>query len=109
MFEFNLFSNGQQEETMQQAQPVASIASEPPQIEKNPNAIDVTMIQQVAGSSAPFFRTKMLATIDAVEEYSWTRGEQGGLDWGFESMNKAFEGLNTGVFLVAGQSNIGMS
>lgn len=57
----------------------------------------------------PFFKTKMLKTIDEVDEYSWKRGEIGGLDWGFEGFNKAFEGLNTGVHLVAGQSNVGKS
>lgn len=58
-------------------------------------------------SYVPDFATKMLETIDEVDEYSWKRGEMGGLDWGFEKMNKAFEGLNTGVHLVAGASNIG--
>lgn len=82
--------------------PVTGLASDP-------NALTQDIIQQVAGDQEPFFRTKMLATIDEVEEYSWTRGELGGLDWGFESLNKAFEGLNTGVHLVAGQSNIGKS
>lgn len=57
----------------------------------------------------PFFQKQMLDTIQAVDEYSWARGEIGGLDWGFESFNKAFEGLNTGVHLVAGQSNVGKS
>lgn len=57
----------------------------------------------------PFFKTKMLQTIDEVDEYSWKRGEMGGLDWGFDSFNKAFEGLNTGVHLVAGASNVGKS
>lgn len=75
----------------------------------NPNEITPDLIQQVAGNTEPFFRTVMLSTIEAVEEYSWTRGELGGLDWGFDSLNKAFEGLNTGVHLVAGQSNIGKS
>ena len=62
-----------------------------------------------APAHEPFFKTKMLKTIDEVDEYSWNRGEIGGLDWGFESFNKAFEGLNTGVHLVAGQSNVGKS
>lgn len=57
----------------------------------------------------PFFKSKMLQTIDEVDEYSWSRGEMGGLDWGFDSFNKAFEGLNTGVHLVAGASNVGKS
>ncbi|BCT30434.1 DnaB-like helicase C-terminal domain-containing protein [Bacillus velezensis] len=75
----------------------------------NPNEITPELINEVAGDTEPFFRTRMLQTIDEVEEYSWSRGELGGLDWGFESLNKAFEGLNTGVHLIAGQSNIGKS
>lgn len=59
--------------------------------------------------TTPSFKTRMLETIDAVNEYSWSRGEIGGLDWGYESFNKAFEGLNTGVHLIAGQSNVGKS
>jgi replicative DNA helicase len=74
-----------------------------------PNALTPDLIRQISGDRPPFFRTRMLETIDRVEEYSWTRGEMGGLDWGFDSLNKAFEGLNTGVHLVAGQSNIGKS
>lgn len=59
--------------------------------------------------STPFFKTKMLQTIEDVDTYSWQRGEIGGLDWGFSMFNKAFEGLNTGVHLFAGQSNVGKS
>lgn len=57
----------------------------------------------------PFFKSKMLGTIREVKNYSWSRGEIGGLDWGVEQFNKAFEGLNTGVHLIAGQSNVGKS
>ena len=81
----------------------------PPTVESNPNEITPDLIREVAGDTEPFFRAKMLNTIDAVEEYSWNRGELGGLDWGFKTLNDAFEGLNTGVHLVAGQSNIGKS
>ncbi|MEI4282508.1 DnaB-like helicase C-terminal domain-containing protein [Tetragenococcus halophilus] len=52
---------------------------------------------------------KMLNRIDEVDAYSWARGELGGLDWGTEKLNEAFEGLNTGVHLFAGNSNIGKS
>lgn len=79
------------------------------QIDENPNEITPSIIKEVTGNKPPFYVTRMLDTIDSVEEYSWTRGEIGGLDWGFDGMNKAFEGLNTGVHLVAGQSNIGKS
>lgn len=57
----------------------------------------------------PPFATKMLKVIDEVNEYTWNRGELGGLDWGYESLNQAFEGLNTGIILVGGQSNVGKS
>jgi replicative DNA helicase len=57
----------------------------------------------------PFFKSKMLGTIRNVKNYSWSRGEIGGLDWGSEQFNKAFEGLNTGLHLIAGQSNVGKS
>lgn len=80
-----------------------------PQTNTNPNEITPEMIKGIAGDTEPFYRTKMLRTIDEVEEYSWNRGEMGGLDWGFDSLNKAFEGLNTGVHLIGGQSNIGKS
>lgn len=75
-----------------------------------PNVVEVPRAPINAMSDAnPFFKTKMLKTIDEVNEYSWNRGEIGGLDWGFEQFNKAFEGLNTGVHLFAGQSNVGKS
>ncbi|MFE4029316.1 DnaB-like helicase C-terminal domain-containing protein [Priestia sp. YIM B13551] len=86
-----------------------NVLNNPPGVENNPNEITPELIREVAGEQEPFFRTKMRQTIDEVEEYSWNRGELGGLDWGYESLNKAFEGLNTGVHLVAGQSNIGKS
>lgn len=57
----------------------------------------------------PLFQQSMLNTIKEMDEYAWRRGEMGGLDWGFDGLNKALEGLNTGVHLVAGQSNIGKS
>lgn len=57
----------------------------------------------------PKFVQKMLHNIDEVNKYTWSRGELGGLDWGFESLNQAYEGLNTGIHLVGGQSNTGKS
>lgn len=53
--------------------------------------------------------SNMSRSIQSVKEYCASRGELGGMNWGFESLNKAFEGLNTGVHLIAGQSNIGKS
>jgi len=56
----------------------------------------------------PLFRDMRQRILD-VKKYCEERGEMGGMDWGFESMNKAFEGLNAGVHLIGGQSNIGKS
>lgn len=63
--------------------------------------------ENFSGTNEPFFKTKMLNTIQEVDNYSWRRGEMGGMDWGFENLNKAFEGLNAGVHLIGGASNIG--
>lgn len=52
---------------------------------------------------------EMLQTIDYMDEYAWRKGEIGGLDWGIEGFNKAFDGLQTGLIMVAGQPNIGKS
>lgn len=99
---------GEADKPKENVVPFNTVAT-PPGFEMNPNEITPDLVREVAGDVVPFFRTKMLNTIDAVEEYSWNRGEMGGLDWGFDSLNKAFEGLNTGVHLIGGQSNIGKS
>jgi replicative DNA helicase len=52
---------------------------------------------------------EMLKSIEYVDDYSWRKGKMGGLDWGMESLNKAFDGLQPGLILVAGQPNIGKS
>jgi len=52
---------------------------------------------------------EMLETIDRVDEYCKNRGRLGGLDWGMQSLNKAFDGLNPGLILVAGSPNTGKS
>lgn len=51
---------------------------------------------------------EMFQNVKNVQQYCEERGEMGGMDWGFANMNKAFEGLNAGVHLIAGQSNIGI-
>jgi predicted ATP-dependent serine protease len=79
-----------------------------PEAQPNVTKVPIKAVCETDGYN-PFFKTKMLKTIDEVDEYSWQRGEIGGLDWGFEEFNKAFEGLNTGVHLFAGQSNVGKS
>ena len=52
---------------------------------------------------------EMLRTIEYMDEYAWRKGKLGGLDWGIESFNKAFDGLQSGLMFIAGQPNIGKS
>lgn len=52
---------------------------------------------------------EMLDTINNVDDYCKNRGKLGGLDWGMPSLNKAFDGLNPGLIIVAGQPNVGKS
>ena len=56
----------------------------------------------------PPFIQDTIRTIDAVDEYAWNRGVMG-LDMGFDCLNKAFNGLNTGVIIIGGPSNSGKS
>ena len=52
---------------------------------------------------------EMLDTINRVDEYCFNRGKLGGLDWGMESLNNAFEGLQPGLIVVGGSPNVGKS
>jgi replicative DNA helicase len=66
------------------------------QLDPKPDFNDLLPIQQ-----------EMLDTINQVDEYCFNRGKLGGLDWGMESLNKAFDGLQPGLIIVAGQPNVG--
>jgi replicative DNA helicase len=80
--------------------------------QQDPNSISREELNQILNNlpqEEPFFISYMRKAIKDVNEYSWRRGELGGLDWGFTSLNKAFEGVNTGLILVAGGSNLGKS
>lgn len=56
----------------------------------------------------PPFLSEMRTIIEEVDAYAWNRGIMG-LDSGFESINDAFNGLNTGVIIIAAGSNVGKS
>jgi replicative DNA helicase len=73
--------------------------------------VEVTkaMLDKMADNTIPPLFNNMRNRIKEMDEYAWKRGEMGGLDWGFEQLNKAFEGLNPGLILLAGQSNVGKS
>jgi replicative DNA helicase len=57
----------------------------------------------------PDIEQEMIDTINRVNEYALNRGSLGGFDTGFQLLNEAIEGLNTGLHLIAGQSNVGKS
>lgn len=75
--------------------------------EANDQPLELDLFKE--DEETPFFKRQMHDTIQKVREYSWKRGEIGGLDWGFDSLNKAFAGLNTGLHMIAAQSNVGKS
>lgn len=52
---------------------------------------------------------EMLQTIEYVDQYAWNKGKIGGLDWGIKAFNDAFDGLQPGLIMIAGQANIGKS
>lgn len=56
----------------------------------------------------PALIQEMVEEIERVDHYAWSRGSMG-LDFGYESLNRAFRGLNPGLHLVAGQANSGKS
>lgn len=57
----------------------------------------------------PDIQQEMVDTIHRMDEYAQSRGKLGGFDTGYQVLNEAIEGLNTGLHLVAGQSNTGKS
>lgn len=52
---------------------------------------------------------EMLHSIEAMDEYCKNKGALGGLSWGMTSFNKAFDGLQPGLILIAGAPNTGKS
>jgi replicative DNA helicase len=55
------------------------------------------------------FEQEMLSIIDNVEQYNWSRGSLGGLSFGDDMFNEAFNGLQPALYILAGQPNIGKS
>ena len=54
----------------------------------------------------PPYIQEMLQKIQDMDIYAQNRGTMG-LDWGFQCLNEAFNGLNPGLHLVAGGANTG--
>lgn len=55
------------------------------------------------------FEKEMLDIIEHVDQFSWNRGTLGGLTFGDDLLDEAFNGLQPGIYLIAGQPNIGKS
>lgn len=56
----------------------------------------------------PPYIDEMMAKIEEMDEYAQNRGSMG-LDFGIQSLNQAFNGLNPGLTLLAGSANSGKS
>lgn len=54
----------------------------------------------------PPYIDEMMAKIEEMDEYAQNRGSMG-LDFGIQSLNQAFNGLNPGLTLLAGSANSG--
>jgi replicative DNA helicase len=55
----------------------------------------------------PSIMQEMTDIIEDVNQYTWDSGN--GMNWGMQSLNEAFEGLNSGLHVVGGQPNVGKS
>jgi replicative DNA helicase len=73
-----------------------------------PSELSLILSENTTPKNEAIFQ-EMLTRVEAVDQYCINRGNMGGLDWGMNSLNKVFEGLNTGIHLIAGQPNIGKS
>lgn len=73
-----------------------------------PAAQNITPIKPVVTNYTDYEK-EMLDIIDNVEKYNWNRCSLGGLTFADEALDKAFNGLQPGIYLIAGQPNIGKS
>ena len=65
--------------------------------------------EQAAPCSYKEITDEMLASITTMDKYCLSKGTLGGLSWGSPSLDKAFDGLQPGLILVAGAPNTGKS
>lgn len=78
--------------------------------EGNNNRIAVAQYEALFSRPLEKHEIEMIQMIDAVEDYSWSRGKNGGLDTGFKFFNEAIEGgLPTAFILLAAAPNVGKS
>ena len=48
----------------------------------------------------PDFQQEMINTIESMDEYSKNRGTMGGFSTGYEQIDAALEGINSGLILI---------
>lgn len=79
-------------------------------IEGNANRIALAQAEALFGRPLEAHEVEMVQMINKVEDYSWSRGINGGLDTGFDFFNQAIEGgLPTAFILFAAAPNVGKS
>jgi len=64
---------------------------------------------ETATTHLPDYQREWIDTVDDVYKYTNNTGELGGLDFGFDQLNEAFNGLAPAVYHIAGPSNVGKS
>jgi replicative DNA helicase len=90
-------------EQMQSATPCLKLVT-PENIEQIQRASKLLL-----GRECYDYEQEMMAIIDKVEEYNWSRGALGGLSFGDKEFDEAFNGLQPALYVLAGQPNIGKS
>jgi len=60
-------------------------------------------------SQLPFYEQRTKQTVNLLEEESWSNTEEGGLKIEFPRMMGGFEGISKGLYVIAGETNIGKS
>lgn len=70
-----------------------------------PNQPVTPDVIQALRQNPPYIQ-EMLQKIEDMDIYAQNRGTMG-LNWGFQCLNEAFNGLNPGLHLVAGGANTG--
>lgn len=78
--------------------------------QQNPLKVRLTNPEMIFNRPINIIEQKMLNTIQNVDDYSWNRDARGGLVSGFPLFDEAIEGgVQTGLYLIAAQPNVGKS
>jgi replicative DNA helicase len=71
---------------------------------------DLKLVRPDEASAELFdFQKEMIATIEKSDQYAWSKDKLGGFSFGDWQMDKAFNGIQPHMYIIAGSPNIGKS